>query len=296
MIISCPSCAARMQVDPQRLGGKRVTVRCVRCQHVFKTEVGMQETSPVQDRVLVAHSDEKLCATIADILEREKIPFAICHGGEEALGAMEQDPPRVALMDVALPGLYAFEVVEKVRRRPRLEDVKIILLSSVYNKAAYKRQPTSLYGADDYLEKHHIPDKLVPKIRALTEKAGQAGASGPAPDSSRQDRSDDAFLAEVSGRIRAAEDQELRAAAGESGVEKARRLAHIIASDIALYNQERLDAGIRAGDIFSVLREEIAEGHRLFEEKIPSEIRRQEDFLQAAFAALVDRRRRELQL
>jgi len=31
----------------------------------------------------------------------------------------------------------------------------------------YKRTPTNLYGADDYIEKHHIPDILVPKLNKL---------------------------------------------------------------------------------------------------------------------------------
>jgi response regulator RpfG family c-di-GMP phosphodiesterase len=84
---------------------------------------------------------------------------------------MDAAPPQVALIDVALPGLFAFELVDKVRNRPALKEVKILLLSSVYNKMAYKRTPTSLYGADDYIEKHHISDDLVPKINQLITHA-----------------------------------------------------------------------------------------------------------------------------
>jgi hypothetical protein len=50
----------------------------------------------------------------------------------------------------------------------------------------YKRTPVSLYGADDYIEKHHIPDFLPVKIRNLIQssessKTRTAGVSSDAP-------------------------------------------------------------------------------------------------------------------
>ncbi len=43
----------------------------------------------------------------------------------------------------------------------------MVLVASVYNRTGYKRRPTSLYGADDYVEQHHIPDALVGKLERL---------------------------------------------------------------------------------------------------------------------------------
>ena len=43
----------------------------------------------------------------------------------------------------------------------------VILIASVFNKTAYKRTPHSLYGADDYVEQHHIPDMLPVKLARL---------------------------------------------------------------------------------------------------------------------------------
>jgi hypothetical protein len=50
----------------------------------------------------------------------------------------------------------------------------------------YKRTPVSLYGADDYIEKHHIPDFLSMKIRDLLQpresgESKKASASCDAP-------------------------------------------------------------------------------------------------------------------
>jgi hypothetical protein len=104
------------------------------------------------------------------------------------------------------------------------------------------------------------------------------------------------YIDEINLLIRSAEEREVHAEASTEETEKARRLARIIVSDIALYNQELVEEGIRTGQFYELLKREIAEGRRLFAERVGSEISRSEDFLQTAFAALIERRRKELQL
>jgi len=301
MIVSCPDCTARMQIkfDRERLQGKRVTIRCARCRHVFKTEIAPAPASSRADgkgelHVLVAHSDRDFCEAVASILTREGISFEVRHDGVGALQSLDAQPAQVALMDVALPGLYGFEVVDKVRQRPGLEAVKIILLSSVYNKAAYKRTPATLYGADDYLEKHHVPDRLISKIRELSGGA----ASGPSTESSSDahvaDGGETAFRDEMNTKIREADANETRSAGGEGEIDKARRLARIIVSDIALYNQEKVEAGVRDGNFYDVLKDEIGEGERLYVSRVSDEVRAHGDFLKEAFQNFIARRASEL--
>lgn len=295
MIVNCPTCHVRMKLDASRHDGKRVTIRCRRCRHVFKTNIA---TSPASEtgRVLIVHSDEELCATIADIFRRENIPYDICHDGQAALRTMAAKPPAVALIDVALPGFYAFEVVEKVRRQPALHDVRIILLSSVYNKAAYKRSPTSLFGADDYLEKHHISDQLVSKVRRLGGGGGiSKSREANAGVETKQKEAGPENAEKINTRVQQAEDHEVSSSSADSGWEKARRLARIIVSDIALYNEERVAEGIRTGTFYHILGAEVEEGRRLFAERVAEDIRSKQDLLQEAFDAFIERRQNELQ-
>lgn len=305
MIASCPDCSARFRLDRQRLGGKRITLRCSRCQQVFKIEVAAASANGSAS-ILVAHSDETFCVTIGEILARDGFNFHICHNGLEALRSLEAAPPQVALVDVALPGLFAFELVDKIRSNPSLADVKIILLSSVYNKMAYKRKPSSLYGADDYIEKHHIPNDLVPRINRLITDArplpkrrlpsAEEEVAGKALEQREAMAESKEYIDEINLLIRSAEEREVHAEASSEETEKARRLARIIVSDIALYNQERVEEGIRTGQFYELLKREIAEGRRLFAERVGSEMSQPEDFLQTAFTALIERRRKELQL
>lgn len=304
MIVKCPSCSARFRLDREKLSGKRVTLRCAKCRSPFMVELPLKDKPAAEKkvRVMVAHSDPELCATILTIVNDAGFECVLGHNGEDVLKAMDAAPPQVAVVDVALQGLYAFEVVDKVRRRPGLEKVRIILLSSVYNKAAYKRSPSSLYDADDYIEKHHIPDDLVVKINQLL--VGAAPAAGPARKGetvssglqltpAEQSNQSLDFICSVNEKIQSAEDHEVSGEDLPEG-DRARRLARIIVSDISLYYQDRIDEGILKGNWSELLAVEIREARRLFKERFPSADVQKSKLLEAAFIDLLEKRRLEL--
>lgn len=304
MIVKCPSCAARFRLDREKLAGKRVTLRCARCRTPFNAELPHVPIDRLQTnvRVMIAHSDKQLCGTIKDIVENAGFEGILRHNGDEVLPAMDALRPRIAVVDVALQGLYAFEVVDKVRRRPGLENVKIILLSSVYNRAAYKRSPSSLYGADDYIEKHHLPDDLILKIsRLLVDAAPARGSAAGAEveEDGRQLSSDDRlvqtpdFINTVNEKIQSAEESEV-SANDATERQRAERLARIIVSDISLYYQERVDEGILEGNWSELLANEIKEARDLFRDRFPSPQIQNSRILEAAFLDLLEKRSREL--
>jgi len=264
MIIQCPSCSARARLDEKRHAGRKLKIKCPACGEAIRVDVPAADKKAAPShsgtRVLVAHADPVLCETIGKVVESAGMQFRQSCDGDSALTLLESWKPQIMVVDVALPGLYAFEVVERVRSRKGQEHVGIILLSSVYNKAAYKRRPSDLYGADDYIEQHHIPDDLVPKIQALLE-GRQAPAVRP-PGSEVEKREWD----DVNRQIQQAGEHRLES--GEE-MERARQLARIIASDIALYHHDKLDqvrAGMNLADCF---RAEIDEAARLFLERFP---------------------------
>ena len=54
--------------------------------------------------------------------------------------------------------------------------------------------------------------------------------------------------------------------------EAARRLARAIASDLSLYNEEKIVRGIEADNLFDALSEEIEEGRALFKTRVTPEL------------------------
>jgi CheY-like chemotaxis protein len=230
--------------------------------------------------------------------------------GLEAMKAIEAEKPAAVLLDVALPSMYGFEICEAVRRNQALDNVKLILVASIYDKTKYKRTPTSLYGADAYIEKHHIPDSLSALIKKLVANAPDDGqASTDLTTKDGDDAGDEAVQrGEEKSREQLRRDEELTTTLpsvslpgispdefSEAGV-KAKRLARIIVSDILLYNQDKVMDGIRNGSFYELLKDEIREGKALYTRRVPKEIAEGTTFLDDAFEQLIASKRREMDI
>lgn len=54
--------------------------------------------------------------------------------------------------------------------------------------------------------------------------------------------------------------------------DQAKRLARAIVSDVAIYNREKVEMGIKNDNIFDLLSEELAEGREHFNSRVAPEI------------------------
>jgi DNA-binding response OmpR family regulator len=228
--------------------------------------------------VLIAHESDSIRETVRRLISDAGYVAHVAADGETALAVAREQAPTVMVIDVALPRLLGYEVVERLRRTGT--STRSILVASVYNRTGYKRKPTTLYGADDYIEQHHIPDQLLIKIAKLLPE-GDAPRIGP------PDPTEGAEIRRAGeGRLR------IRYATVEEGHTRAQRLARLIISDIALYNGAELDEGIRRGDLSVRLRDDLEEGRLLFDLRVPEEIRGGHDFIAEALAEFVRDRQR----
>jgi CheY-like chemotaxis protein len=253
--------------------------------------------------------------------ESETIREAICHqvadagyrvrsvGGGLALRDELRLLPAALVLDVALPEVHAYEIVEEAKRLSTAP--AIVLVASIYNRTGYKRRPTSLYGADDYVEQHHIPDQLLPKLERLVGLAPMHVE----PPSAHAETDDGRKIRDAGERrlslvgastpnvrdaqptppggvsTRAANATPANAAAT---IERAQRLAWLIVSDIALYNGDALDAADHHGhtdELEARLRIDLEEGRLLFDLRVPEEVRRTRDFISEALDAIRQKRR-----
>ncbi|MEI8356492.1 MAG: hypothetical protein WCG31_10470 [Deltaproteobacteria bacterium] len=77
---------------------------------------------------------------------------------------------------------------------------------------------------------------------------------------------------------------------------KARRLARLIVSEIALYNRKLLEDGVRNNTFNRLLEHDIKEAHALYTRRVSDEIRNSTSYLEEAFADLIAKTKRELNL
>jgi len=69
--------------------------------------------------------------------------------------------------------------------------------------------------------------------------------------------------------------------------EGANRLARTIASDISLYNEEKIIRAIQEDNLFEALRPEIQEGLQLYESRVEPELRNQTNFFNRALVDVI---------
>ena len=69
--------------------------------------------------------------------------------------------------------------------------------------------------------------------------------------------------------------------------ERAIRLARTIASDISLYNEQKIIKGIEQDNLFEVLKEELEEGRELYKSRVSPEIFQKMNFFERAINDIV---------
>lgn len=301
MFISCPLCRTRFKFDENKVVGTGVKLRCSKCAAIFRLAAD-RESRAGRLSVLIAHESSEFCAAVQKVLQVEPFDIISCHDGKEALDLVMKLLPDVVLLNVALPTLYGFQICEALRADARTKNIKIILLAAIYDKTKYKRSPQSLYGADDYIEQHHIPDALAPMIYRLAADTAPAGAEngeGPAAGEELGTAPDRLTAAEAVRQEVARQElmsQQTVALAPEldSSYSAARQLARSIVSDISLYREAELEEGLMTGNIELCLGMEIRDGRLLYESRLPEAASFPTDFYAEALDELFSQKRREL--
>lgn len=71
--------------------------------------------------------------------------------------------------------------------------------------------------------------------------------------------------------------------------DQARRLARAIVSDVALYNREKVEQGIKEDNIFEILQDQLTEGREHFESRVSRELAESNIFDIAVVDVLIKR-------
>lgn len=290
--------------------------------------------SPVKGRVVVAVDGEATREVIRDLLVDEGYDVVEAATGRAALDLIAGRPPSLMLIDVGLSDMIGFEVCEAVRRDPANAGIKMILVAAIYNKVRYRRPPGNLFGADDFIERHEIEAELVGKVARLCasgpapvpREAAEGGQVAPSksirsvapipapsvhpPVSPREAPLSEGAPSTVSPSRRGETVPQPSAPPSmppsppsapppsppvNPGQEAALRLARIIVSDIALYYPKKVDEGVSQGTFFEVLKQEIAEGRRLYEDRRSPELDGSADLFQQTLEQFVATRKQLLE-
>jgi CheY-like chemotaxis protein len=101
-------------------------------------------------RILIVDDDPNMVHILArTLLDVAQLHFAV--RGEDALKKLGQHEPDVMLIDVEMPDMNGYEVLERMRGNARTRDTQVIMVTS-HNDEAYRKRAMSL-GAVDFFVK-----------------------------------------------------------------------------------------------------------------------------------------------
>jgi adenylate cyclase len=120
--------------------------------------------------VLVVDDDALNRRLLTATLAREGIRTTTAKDGAEALSAIEEDPPDVVLLDIEMPGIDGFEVLERVKADEGTRHLPVIMISGLDDTQSVVR--CLEIGADDFLPKPFDAAILRARVNAgLARKA-----------------------------------------------------------------------------------------------------------------------------
>jgi DNA-binding response OmpR family regulator len=98
-------------------------------------------------------------------LERAGLAVAVARDGESALALAQERRPRVAVLDLSMPGLDGLELVRRLRADTQTRGIRIVLLTAKAQEADIKSGFAA--GADAYLKKPFSPAELAARVQEL---------------------------------------------------------------------------------------------------------------------------------
>lgn len=117
-------------------------------------------------RVLIVEDDDFLLQMYATKLDLEGFKVSEATTGIQALKVAQREKPDLILLDLNLPELSGFEVLEQLKRDDATKNMKVIVLTNYSQKDNIDR--CIELGADDYLIKaHFVPSEVIAKIKSI---------------------------------------------------------------------------------------------------------------------------------
>ncbi len=115
--------------------------------------------------VLLVEDDSFLANIYKTKFEMEKFKVTLAQNGEEGLEMAEKKKPDIILLDILMPKMDGFAVLEELKKKSATKDIPVILLTNLGQKDDVERGLEM--GAVDYLIKAHTkPSETVQKVKS----------------------------------------------------------------------------------------------------------------------------------
>ncbi len=108
----------------------------------------------IKKKILLVEDDESLAAVYKSRLEMEGFEVSEVNNGEKALAAAIEFKPDLILLDVMMPKISGFDVLDILRNTPETNNIRVIMLTALSQPK--DKEKAEALGVDDYLVKSQV--------------------------------------------------------------------------------------------------------------------------------------------
>ncbi len=115
--------------------------------------------------IMVVDDEESVRMVVSFTLEKAGYRVIDADCGDEALNAVEDNPPDLILLDLMMPNIDGWEVLQLLKSNPKTEGIPVCLLTAkgdIRNKMYALQQ-----GAVDYITKPFKREELLEKVKII---------------------------------------------------------------------------------------------------------------------------------
>jgi len=117
-----------------------------------------------EKRILIVEDDEFLRSLTAKRLEKDGYVVVAAPDGDTAIKMAKENVPATILLDLLLPGMSGYEVLETLRTMAETKDTPVIVFSNLGQREDIEK--AKKLGATDFLIKANFTlDDVVEKIK-----------------------------------------------------------------------------------------------------------------------------------
>lgn len=114
-------------------------------------------------KILMIDDERDICLLVKQNLEISgDYKVIVATNGRDGIAAAAREKPDIILLDIIMPGMSGFEVLEKLKTRTDTTSIPVVMLTAVGTEEA-KEKAMSLYN-EEYLVKPVRTDVLMAKI------------------------------------------------------------------------------------------------------------------------------------
>ncbi|MBW3012083.1 response regulator transcription factor [Candidatus Woesearchaeota archaeon] len=113
-------------------------------------------------RILVV-DDEPHIVNLIKLSLQDDYDVLVANSGNEAIHMVEDERPDLVTLDIMMPGMSGYEVVEEMRKFNSTKNIPVIFLSA---KDTLKDMEEGMdKGGDDYMTKPFDPEELLKRVK-----------------------------------------------------------------------------------------------------------------------------------